>query len=91
MALLEVFLHPDCLSETSARALACELQSLCRNLTIQIRTLLESKERADALGIIVTPAFVFNGRLIAVGVPRKEWLMRRLSESGLNRERFPEQ
>lgn len=90
MEILEVFLHPGCLSETSAQALVSELQPLRRDLTIHIRSLLESKDRADALGIIITPAFVFNGKLIAVGFPRKEWLMRRLYESGLNRARFPE-
>lgn len=84
MDLLEVFVHPGCLSEAPARALANELQTLCRDLTIHIRALLESQDRADALGIIVTPAFVFNGKLIAVGVPRKEWLMRRLYQAGLN-------
>lgn len=83
MALLEVFVHPGCLSETSAQVLADELRPLCRDLTIHNRALVESKDRADALGISVTPAFVFNGKLIAVGVPRKEWLMRRLCESGL--------
>jgi len=84
MKLLELFLHPGCISEKSALALARELQSVWPALEVRIRSLPEASERAQALGVIVTPAFVLDGTIIAVGVPRKGWLAAKLQEFGIN-------
>lgn len=83
MNLLEVFVHPGCISEKSALALARELQAAWPALEVRIRSVPEASERAQTLGIIVTPAFVLNGTIIAVGVPRKGWLIAKLQEFGI--------
>ena len=83
MNLLEVFVHPGCLSERSAMVLARELQAVWSALDVKIWSLPEASERAQALGVIVAPAFVLDGTIIAVGVPRKEWLVAKLQEFGI--------
>jgi hypothetical protein len=40
----------------------------------------DNRDRAEHLGLVVLPAFVLNGKVLAVGVPRKEWLFRQLRE-----------
>ncbi|MEW6543118.1 MAG: hypothetical protein AB1411_05855 [Nitrospirota bacterium] len=77
MVVLEVFLHPGCPSEQPARRLAQEIQQEYSNWQVRV---IGSKDRARKLGISVLPAFVLNGRAIAVGVPRKEWLIGLLRE-----------
>jgi predicted DsbA family dithiol-disulfide isomerase len=37
-------------------------------------------DRAVSLGVIAAPTFVLDGRIVAVGLPRTEWLVRTLRE-----------
>lgn len=83
MNLLEVFVHQGCLSESTALALGREIMTVCPDLAVRICTFPEMRDRAEALGITVMPAFVLNGKIIAVGVPRKEWLVAKLQEFGI--------
>lgn len=53
------------------------------DLRMEIRLLPQAQDRAEAVGIMVTPAFVLNGEIIAVGVPKKEWLVAKLNARGL--------
>ena len=64
-------------------ALARELQAVWPALEVRIRSFPEAGERAQALGVIVAPAFVLNETIIAVGVPRKGWLAAKLQEFGI--------
>jgi len=89
MNLLEVFVHPGCISEKSALTLARELQAIWSALDVKIWSLPEASERAQALGVIVAPAFVLNGKIIAVGVPRKAWLVAKLQEFGITADGLP--
>jgi len=75
--------HPGCVSEKSALALARELQAVGPALEVRIRTFPEATQRAGELGVIVAPAFALNGTIIAVGVPRKGWLVAKLQEFGI--------
>jgi hypothetical protein len=89
MELLEIFLHPGCLSENAALALARELQSVRPSLEVSIQSLPEANERARARGVIVAPAFILNGTIIAVGVPRKDWLVAKLQEFSIKAGSLP--
>mgnify|MGYP001570563903 FL=1 len=70
-------------------ALARELQAVWSALDVKIWSLPEAGERAQALGVIVAPAFVLDGTIIAVGVPRKEWLVAKLQEFGITAGSLP--
>jgi hypothetical protein len=72
---LEVFVHTGCFSQKSALALAEELHRQFPQWTIQV---IENHGQAEALGIVTLPAFVLDGQVIAVGVPRLEWLLEKL-------------
>ena len=78
MARLDILVHRGCLSEQSARTLAQEIQQELPDWHIDIHA--ASKENCDALGVLVFPAFLLDGRILATGIPRKEWLLARLKE-----------
>jgi hypothetical protein len=78
MVVLEVFIHKGCTSEQPALTLVRELEKEFPTWTIQIRQI--GCQQAVALQHSVLPAFVVDGRVVAVGVPRKEWLVRRLRQ-----------
>lgn len=76
MSTVEIFVHAGCKSEHNALALADEIRREFPSWQVLIRDCEE--DRARTLGILITPSFVVNGELVAVGVPRKEWLIRTL-------------
>lgn len=78
MARLDILVHRGCLSEQSARALAQEIQQELPALHIDV--CVASKEDCDALGILVFPAFLLDGRVLATGIPKKGWLLAKLAE-----------
>lgn len=78
MAQLEIFIHQGCTSEHSARLVANEIQREFPAWKISMQQLGDA--RAESLGVIAAPTFVLNGRIVAVGIPRTEWLLRTLRE-----------
>ena len=78
MALLEIFTHEGCASEQSARRVANEIQQEFPAWKISVQQL--GNARAESLGVIAAPTFVLDGRIVAVGIPRTEWLVRTLRE-----------
>ncbi len=80
MAMLEAFVHPWCRSEPHALALAEEMQRECPCCHVQICPAPANRDRISVLDLFVLPAFVMNDRLLAVGVPGREWFVRRLRE-----------
>lgn len=78
MPFLEIFVHDGCISEQPALALAQEIQREFPALHVQIWQEADGRDRAQALGILAVPAFVLDGQVLAVGVPGKEWLVRKL-------------
>jgi len=78
MVVLEVFLHTGCTSEQPALTLVRELEKEFPKLRIRVSQI--GRDQAHALALSVLPAFVVDGTVVAVGVPRKEWLVRRLRQ-----------
>jgi predicted DsbA family dithiol-disulfide isomerase len=77
MAVLEIFVHRGCQSEQSAFGLGAQIQEAFPSLQVQV---VDDWERARTLGIVALPAFVLDGNLLVIGVPRREWLMRLLRD-----------
>ncbi len=78
MARLDILVHRGCLSEQSARTLAREIQHELPNWHIDVRP--AEKQDSDSLGILAFPAFLLDGRILATGIPRKDWLLAKLRE-----------
>lgn len=78
MAVLEIFIHQGCASEQSTRRVANEIQREFPAWKISLQQLGET--RAESLGVIAAPTFVLDGRIVAVGITRTEWLVRTLRE-----------
>lgn len=77
MAVLEIFVHRGCLSELSALGLGNQIQEALPGLQVRV---VDDRERARTLGIVALPAFVLDGNLLVVGIPRREWLIRLLRD-----------
>ncbi|MBS0169897.1 MAG: hypothetical protein JSR62_06040 [Nitrospira sp.] len=78
MARLKILLHRGCLSEQSVRTLAREIQHELPNWDIDVR--LAEQEDTDSIGILVFPAILLDGQILATGFPRKDWLLTKLRE-----------
>lgn len=78
MARLEILFHQGCLCEQTIRALARESHTELPGWEICIRQVAEGE--VGPSGIIVWPAFVLEGKVLATGIPKKEWLVARLKE-----------
>lgn len=78
MARLDILVHRGCLSEKSARTLAQEIQHELPHWCINVRP--AEKQDSDLLGILAFPSFLLNGRILATGIPRKDWLLEKLRE-----------
>ena len=76
MSRLDILVHGGCLSEHSARSLAEEIRHELPNWDITVKTAVPGDP--DLSGVIVFPAFLLDGRVLATGVPRKDWLVERL-------------
>jgi thioredoxin len=78
MTRLDILVHRGCMSEQSVGALAQEIQHELPNWQIDVRA--AEKQDTDSLGILAFPAFLIDGQVLAIGIPRKDWLLARLRE-----------
>jgi len=76
MARLDIVFHGGCLSEGPARRLAFHLQHEFPDWHINVRAA-EPVDR-DQLGVVTFPVFLFNGHIVTIGFPRKDWLVAEL-------------
>ena len=76
MARLDILVHGGCLSEHSARSLAEEIRHELPHWDIIVKPAVAGDP--DLSGGIVFPAFLLDGRVLATGVPKKDWLVERL-------------
>ena len=80
MSVLEVFIHGGCLSEQRARIVAEEVSRTLPGLHVLVCFQQSNLQRISELDLSVFPAFVLNGELLAVGVPRSDWLLREIKK-----------
>ncbi len=73
MARLDIVVHQGCLSEQTVSPLARDLQEALPGWRIQMRA--ADTVDTEQLGLLTFPTFLVNGRVVATGIPRKEWLM----------------
>lgn len=85
MSLLEIFVHTGCLSEQRARVVAKEMEELFPELHILVCPEETNVQRISELELLVLPAFVMDGTLLAVGVPRTDWLVREIQKHGMGK------
>jgi len=75
---MNFYFHEGCVSCQSILLLSKELQRDCPTWRIAIHSL--SGEQVKATGFHILPAIVINGATIAVGLPRKDWLLEQMKE-----------
>ncbi|MFQ5589351.1 MAG: hypothetical protein ACE5F7_10985 [Nitrospiria bacterium] len=80
MLTLELFMLPDCPCKTSAIALAKKAVAAVSGVELVLRGEASDQDRASSLGILISPVFVLEGKIFAIGEPRLEQLTRGLRE-----------
>ncbi len=78
MRQLDFYFHDHCLSRQSILLLAGEIEQGCPDWHIVVHPLLEHEVKA--LGFLVLPTIVMNGRVVTTGIPEKDWLLERMKE-----------
>ncbi len=79
MRQVDFYVHSGCLSEQSILSLAVEVLELFPAWTVTVHQLAGPDIKRQ--GFSVLPATVINGKTVAIGVPNKEWLLRKVGES----------
>ncbi len=75
MARLTILVHHGCISVHPVQKLAEEIRQQLPDWTID---LIPAELSSEADGLIVFPAFLVNGTLVATGSPDTEWLLKQL-------------
>lgn len=75
MARLTIVVHQGCLSIHSVQKLVEEIRQQLPDWTIE---LIPAERSTESSGLIVFPAFLVDGTLVATGLPEREWLLQRL-------------
>ena len=78
MRQIDLYVHEGCLSERSILLFARDIERACAAWSVRVHPLVEKD--AKALGLTVLPAIAINGRVIASGMPKAEWLLDRIHE-----------
>ncbi len=81
---LELFIVPGCLSCPDADALWEKLKLVRRDrwgLRLIRRNMKRWTERAAELRVFASPSFVFNGKVIFIGVPKLEKMVEKITAS----------
>jgi len=79
MQRVDFYVHNGCLSEQSILSLAVEILELFPTWTVTVHQL--AGPDIQKQGFSVLPATAINGQTVAIGVPNKEWLLRKVGES----------
>jgi hypothetical protein len=75
---MDFYFHEGCVSCQSILLLSKELQQECPTWRIAIHSL--SEEQVKATGFHILPAIVISGATIAIGLPKKDWLLEKMKE-----------
>jgi hypothetical protein len=78
MQQMDFYFHEGCLSHRSINLLVSELQRDYPAWHIAIHPL--GEDEAKAMGFHVLPAIVTNGKTMAIGLPKKDWLLEKMKE-----------
>ena len=78
MRQMDFYFHGSCLSRQSVLLLARDIQRDCPAWHIAIHPLLEHEVKA--LGFHVLPTIVMNGSTLTAGIPKKDWLLKKMKE-----------
>lgn len=77
---LEVFTHPGCLSRRCGMDLIREVLRLFPDISLAEVDCCKHTQRAESLGVKMSPTLVLDGKIVAVGVPDREVLKAILSQ-----------
>lgn len=74
---LEIVVAADCHGCREARALAHDLRDRLPALDVDLIEL--DGGRPAPLGVVATPTYLLDGRVISLGNPRREWLLEEIA------------
>ncbi len=78
MRQVDFYFHDRCLSERPILSLASDVREQHPSWTVTVHQLTD--QDIERLGFSVLPVVLIDGQTVATGVPRKEWLLRTVTE-----------
>lgn len=75
---MNFYFHEGCVSSQSILLLSKQLQRHSPTWHITIHSL--SEEEVRSTGFLILPAIVINGVTVAIGLPKKDWLLKKMKE-----------
>lgn len=72
--MFELFTHPGCISREDGTRLVLDVLKNFPQVSFREINMVAERERANSLGIKMSPTLVFNGRIMSVGIPQSEEL-----------------
>lgn len=79
MRQVDFYFHNSCLSRQSIRLLAKDVEAVYPSWTVTVHPLTD--QDIERLGFSVLPVVLINGQTVATGMPSKEWLLRKVTDS----------
>ncbi|MBI3978368.1 MAG: hypothetical protein HY331_09300 [Chloroflexi bacterium] len=76
---LQIVIAPDCHGCEEARALAAEMQAHFPHLRVELFEM--DGSRLVPPGVVATPTYLLDGKVVSLGNPRREDLMREIERS----------
>lgn len=81
MRILELFIDPMCFCKDRAKSLITKLLQDFPDISFKEVNVLEESERAQEIGVLMSPTFALNGKIIALGLPEESQLRKILWEN----------
>jgi hypothetical protein len=76
---LEIFVGPCCTPSVEARAVAGDIQAQFPWLQVELVEVDGRRELPER--VVATPTYLLDGKVIALGNPRRDWLARVISDN----------
>ena len=77
--ILEIYVAPDCPPCVEARAIATDIRSLLPWLRVELVEL--DGRRWAPPGVVATPTYLLDGKVVSLGNPRRERLVRMIADN----------
>ncbi|MCR4337692.1 MAG: thioredoxin family protein [Candidatus Omnitrophica bacterium] len=81
MHTLEFFSDPICFCRDKAKSLITKILQDFSDISFKEVNILTESERAQEIGVIMSPTLVLNGKIIAIGLPEENQLKKILLEN----------
>lgn len=81
MVKLDVYITPDCWSCQETERIVADVSAQLPNVAVSLINMETAQERPEA--VFAVPTYLINGRIISLGNPTREELVRKIQNANL--------